>query len=202
MLTSRLITLLALTSLAAPSWAQSANPGPMRWSLRTQIRVTGTSESSEPAGYKVYSAVGLGVTLRRDLGRRLAVELASAAESRELERRDVRPAVNLGSVESLPLTAVILVSLRPGAAVNPYIGGGGNLTLFWEKSGSLDSDGLSPSLGPALAAGVDVRLRASVVLNLAAGWYGSTTHLDAAGTRLATLRIHPASLAAGVGLRW
>jgi outer membrane protein W len=90
------------------------------------------------AGYQV-SAFALEAGLRRTVSQLLAAELTVRTESREVDSlvpsgEDRR----LGSLELLPLN--LLLQLRPfrQGLVRPYASAGVNLTVAWEKSGTLD----------------------------------------------------------------
>jgi outer membrane protein len=77
-----------------------------------------------------------------------------------------------------------------------------NLTVTWEKSGELDSTDLTPSVGPALALGLEVDLSRSVFLNADIRWNTLRTDIEANGARLVRLRLDPLSFGLGVGARF
>ncbi len=101
-------------------------------------------------------------------------------------------------MEFLPLTPVLLYRPVLGGSIHPYGGAGLNLTFCWEKSGALDSTEVSTSFGPAIAAGVDFDLAPRLMFNPNFKWFPLTTDVDLEGVRIATLKIHPASLSAGL----
>jgi outer membrane protein len=143
------------------------------------------------------------VATRRHPGEALAAECCLALESREVERTDAGGVkTNLGSIESLPLTALLQWRIPVRWSIRPYVGAGANLTVFWEKSGLLDSVDLAPTVGPALERGADFDLSPATFLNVDFRWNSSKTDIEERGTKIATLRIHPSSFRAGIGFRF
>ncbi|MDO9693649.1 MAG: OmpW family outer membrane protein [Candidatus Latescibacteria bacterium] len=173
------------------------------WTLLTRLFMTGVSDGSEPAGYKVYSAFGLEVGVRRDLGRSFGLELDLGPQSREVELLDgTDPVPNLGSLEVLPL--VLLARWTPDlhGAVRPYLGVGGAFTVFWEKSGALNSTEIPTELGAVVQLGADIALSPRLCANLDLRSQSLTADIADSGVPLATLRIHPTTLAVGLGYRF
>ncbi len=82
------------------------------------------------------------------------------------------------------------------------MGAGANFTVFREKSGLLDSDDLTPTLGPALQLGTDLDLSPTTFLNVDFRWSRYKIDIEERGTKIATLRTHPSSLGAGIGFRF
>ena len=120
---------VALLSLSLPTALLAQEHS---WSVRTRLLAVSQNQSSEPAGYTVYSAFPLELSLSRDLGPRASVELSVRNESREVDQAQAAgPDLRLGSIELLPVN--LLVQLRPFSlgAVRPYIGAGGNVTFGW-----------------------------------------------------------------------
>ena len=130
----------------------------------------------------------------------MTAELTIRTESREVDSlvasgEDRR----LGSLELLPLN--LLLQARPfgGGGVRPYAGAGMNLTVAWEKSGTLDSTDMPGSVGPALQAGVDIDLASDVLLNVDVKWNSLTAKLENGGVPLTDIRMDPIALGLGVG---
>jgi outer membrane protein W len=200
--------LLALAASAlAPTHAQalsgSQTPGP--WTFRTHVVLTGSSDvaSSEPEGYKVYSAFTLDAAVQRTIGSQFALELGLRTESREVTLAESGSAeLPLGSVEALPVNLVFQFRPDIGDKIRPYVGAGLNLTVVWEKAGALDSTDLSPSLAPVVQAGADVRLTPRVVFNVDVKWNPWRTDLEDDGVTVAHLRVDPLALGIGVGFRF
>jgi outer membrane protein len=201
MLPLRILFTLSLPTLVvpAPIPAQTADH-PSVWTFRTRAVLTGSSESSDPPGYVALSAFGLQVGVRRTLNTWLSSELTAAVESREVDFTDnTGNESSLGSLESVPLVLLMQAHPRVGGAVHPYLGGGVSVTLLWEKTGAFNSADIAPSIGPALNLGADLALSPSVLLNIDFEWNTWTANVDEAGTRIATLKIHPFSIGMGVG---
>ena len=197
-----LATLALLAGLAASVAAQAVPPA--RWELHTRLLATGTSRGSEPVGFKVYTAFPIEVAVRRDLGAgRLRLELAVRNESREVDQAGTPEAVRWGSIEVIPVNLMLQVRLRTAGGVRPYVGAGVNATIAWEKAGTIDSMTVSPSVGPALGAGLDVPLGGAFAFNVDFRWHTWTTDLATqAGARVARLLVDPSSLGVGIAARF
>lgn len=107
--------------------------------------------------------------------------------------------IPLGSVELLPFNLLFQYNLFQKEKARVYFGAGVNLTFCWEKSGTLNSDDLSPSFGPAIQLGCDLNLSKVAFVNLNAGWNGLKTDLKAGDLVLATLQMDPLLLGVGIG---
>ena len=194
---------MLLVLLPAIACAQNVTPSPQRWLFQTSVVATGTSLESEPEGYKVYTALAFEVGVRRELGRHLAFRLTGALESREVEFLPDSPLkTNLGSLELLPVNAVVEWHPRSSGAVRPYVGGGLNLSVFWEKSGTLDSVSVSQSVGPTLAAGLEFPLSPTALLIVGYKWNSLSTDLEKNGAHLARLKIDPSTFGLGLAFRF
>jgi outer membrane protein len=196
---------LATVLLLLPASASAQDPGTggPRWTFTTRALVTGSSDESEPPGYKVYSTFALEAGLRHAFSRVLGAELTIRTESREVD--SLVPAGEdrrLGSLELLPVDLLIQFRFPTGGSVHPYVGAGVNLTFAWEKSGALDSLDMAGSVGAALQVGTDFDLSPSALLNVDLKWNHMTADLSAAGTTLASLKVDPLSLGVGVGFRF
>ena len=195
------VAVMLAASFPVVASAQSSD-GP--WSMRTRVQLSGSSDLSEEEGYRVYSGVPIEISVRREFGSRFGMEFSAALESREVDRAGsgVPDRVNLGSIQTLPINVLVQYYFRPGSArVKPYAGAGANLTLFWEKSGALDSSDLSPGGGLAVQVGTDIALSNAVVFNLELKWNQLATDLELDGRKLARLSIHPLTFGAGFGFR-
>ncbi|CAK0751721.1 outer membrane protein [uncultured Gammaproteobacteria bacterium] len=76
--------------------------------------------------------------------------------------------INLGDVWLLPPTVTAQYHFFTKERISPYLGAGVNATFFFgaNKDSALSKMSLSPSIGPALQAGVDIALTGSLFLNL------------------------------------
>jgi outer membrane protein len=199
------VTVVLAAGLPVVASAQSSLSEDGPWSMRTRIQLSGSSDLSEDEGYRVYSGVPIEISVRRELGGRFGLEFSGALESREVDvaASGVSDRVNLGSIQTLPINVLVQYYFRPGSArVEPYAGVGANLTLFWEKSGALDSSDLSPGGGLAVQLGTDIALSNAVVFNLDLKWNQLATDLELDGNKLARLFIHPLTFGAGFGFRF
>jgi outer membrane protein len=140
----------------------------------------------------------------RTISRHLAVSWTVGTQSREVDFRgpDGTDKVNLGSIEQLPNDLVLQYHFRPGGRFHPYVGAGINATLFWEKSGALDSTDLTPGFGPVAEIGFDYDISSHMIFNVDVRLARLETDLEGGGTRIATLSLHPSTLGAGIGFRF
>jgi outer membrane protein W len=195
---------LAILLLPAAVHADGDPASDRPFIVRTRVVLSGSSDHSEPDGYKVYSGVALEAGLDWAFHRLLALELTARTESREIDvATDVAGEdMRLGSVELLPVHLMLQVRPAWWRAVHPYAGAGVNLTVAWEKSGALDSTELSPSVGPAVQLGSDFDLGSTLLFNLDLRWNLYRTDISNDGTRMARLTVDPISIALGVGARF
>ena len=197
------LSLLCLVLSPTALRAQSSAPESLPWTFYARGVMTGVSDSSEPGGYKVYSGFAMEAGLTRVIGKRLAVAWTFGTESREVELTGSDGLkANLGSIEVLPLTALLQFRPALGGRFHPYAGGGVQFTVFWEKSGALDSTDLTPELGPVLQAGFDYELSARTLFNVEFRAARLATDLEADGEKRATINLHPSALAVGIGFRF
>jgi outer membrane protein len=193
----------AVVALASTrALAQSLQPDrESAFTFRTRALVTGSSDHSDPPGYKVYSTFPLEAGLGWSFHRLFALEIDARTESHEVDVASASgPDTRLGSIELLPIYA--LAQVRPWAGtLRPYAGLGANLTVVWEKSGLLDDTRIPPAIGPAVQLGLDIVLSRVVVLNFDARWNVLRLHLEGGTAPPATLRIDPLSLGVGLGFR-
>jgi outer membrane protein len=199
-LASLVLVLSTVPQVVLAQGTASADPA---WAFRTRAVMTGVSDSSDPEGYKVYSGIGMEVDVARVLGRRWELSLTSGTHSREVEFAPPGgEKMNLGSVEVLPVTTLLRFQLHPGGRFRPYLGVGADFAVFWEKSGLLDSTDLAPSVGPVVALGFDHDISPRVVFSAEFRASRLTTDLEMDGRTIATLRLHPSTLGAGIGFRF
>jgi outer membrane protein len=197
-------SLVLLAALLAPGGllAQSTGHAEHPWTIRTRALLVGANAESDPVGLDVYSAFAMEADISRRFGRHFAAELIVASSSHEVTAMSGGVEVPLGSVELLPPTLLAQYHFLPDARVHPYVGAGVNLTIFYEKSGELDSLDLATKVAPAAQVGVDVDLSDRMLLNLDVKWIWLKTTLENQGTSLAELTIDPFILGVGVGFRF
>jgi outer membrane protein len=195
---------VSVASLFAPSplRAQASGPMPPAWTFRTRAIMTGVSDSSEPAGYKVYSGIAAESEFTRVIDRHLEVVWTAGTHSREIELTPSGAGKrNLGSIEVLPVGVGLRYRFGSGR-FQPYAGAGVALTVFWEKSGELDSMDLTPEFGPTASVGFDYEISRAVFINADVRVSRLTTELKFGNARVATLALHPSTLGAGMGFRF
>lgn len=164
--------------------------------------MSGSGGHSDPAGYKVYSGIGVEAAVSREVSRLFAVELTVRTESREIDvDQGTGSDARLGSIELVPLTLTLAYFPPLGGTFRPYLGAGVNLTMCWEKSGSLDNTQLSPSVGPALQVGLDIALSPVLFFNADVKWNLLRTDISDGGAKVAALKIDPLTLGVGIGVR-
>lgn len=80
------------------------------------------------------------------------VNLLLATASTEIRAAD---GSSFGSLDVLPPTLTVQYHFAPDAAVQPYLGAGGNLSIFYEETGQLEAAGaeVDPGLGAAVQGG-------------------------------------------------
>lgn len=184
--------LLAVTSSAAAQ--RTANP----WTVRTRAIAIVPDASSVPAGLDVKAAATLEVDISRRLNDYLSVELILATASHEV----TAGTASLGSVTHVPPTLLLQFFPVQRGSVRPYIGAGGNMTLFVDRSGDLADLDLTTSFGWAAQAGVDVAIAPRAVFNLDAKYVRIATDVRSGGTTAYELDINPFVLGVGVGYRF
>ncbi len=110
-----IVVALFMIPASAAAQARSGDTGP--WSLRVRVALSGSSYESEPAGYTIYSGVGIEAGLLRRLS---AVTAVTWEESGELDtahpQPTVGPAAQLGADFALDRGAVFNLDVRWHAA--------------------------------------------------------------------------------------
>ncbi len=168
--------------------------------LLTRLALTGTSDQSDPEGYKAYSSIHFEPGLRWHLNRRWAVELRVAHESREIDFEGPEGETSLGSAELLPVDLTLQVHARK-RGVRPYLGVGYNYTVFWERSGELNPKRFRPSSGPLAQVGCDIPLSGHAAFNIDIRQVMMKTEFDRSVQKDIELRIDPMVLCVGLGFR-
>ena len=175
----------------------------IKWSFRSSLLVTGSSDQSEPEGYKIFSAFTVETAIGYFVKPNLLVEFGVNTASHEIEFTDASGHnTNLGSVELLPLNILLRYYLSTENKFQPYVGGGANFTVCWEKSGELNSRDLTPSFGPAIQLGTDWILNRYIVANFDLKWNWMKTEIKDQSQKIAELKFHPLSLTIGLGFKF
>jgi outer membrane protein W len=188
--------LLLLSMITATAVSAQDAPG-SDYRLKVRATLSGSSDTSVPGAYGIYSGVAFDVALVRDLGP-FALELSLRTESREVEGPG--PGPNLGSLEMLPVGLALQWRPRSNGdhAFQPYLGAGVTTTLTWEKSGALDSIDVPAYVGPTVQLGFDHRLWPAAALNLDVRWGTLRIDLTELDPNAADVKVDP--LVFGLGL--
>lgn len=186
---------LASLLIALPAAAQSHdNP----WLVRVRAIAIAPDASSTPAGLDVNAAATVEVDFTRRLSKLFAAELIVATAA-----HDVRAGTtSLGSVTHLPPTLTLQFKPEGKGAVHPYVGAGGNLTFFYNKTGDLEALDLTTSVGWAAQAGLDVDIGGRGVFNLDAKYVDLATDVKSGATTAYRLKINPFVIGLGFGYRF
>lgn len=194
-----IVALLLLTGGGAVE-AQTAS----RWMIRTRALAVLPNESFTPrlpgAVYdvSVSSDWVVGADLSYRVTRLFAAELALATSGHDV-------ALTAGSEGSLRMVyPMLLLQLHPlrHPRLDPYLGGGGNLTYVYDHSGTLRRFDFSTSAGWVAQAGCDVSIGERLSLNLDIKYLSMATDLSRGGAMAVTVRVDPVLVGAGLGYRF
>lgn len=192
--------LLLTVTAAGNLLAQGSHP----WLIRARGIALVPDASSSPGGLDVNDDATVELDITRFIHRYVAVELILASASHEVTSQTPGGTVSLGNVNHLPPTLLLQFHPLPDYKVRPYVGVGGNYTIFYSQSGALDAFDLNNSFSWAVQAGVDIPLTGRSVLNLDAKYIDLNTdvRLSATGAKLFKLDINPFVIGAGLGYRF
>ena len=173
--------LMATSTLIGTAAYAEDNP----WMIRGRVLGVLPDESGElsVAGAALPGNVDIGDQYVPELdisyffNKNVAVELILAVTPHDVEAVNVtvpgaltNATVDLGDVWLLPPTLTLQYHFAPDAVINPYLGAGVNYTIFFNEDLPAGSPLLSidhgDSFGPALQAGVDIKLNDPWFLNL------------------------------------
>ncbi len=112
----------------------------------------------------------------------------------------------VAETKHLPPTLSLQYHFAPGATIQPYVGAGVNMTLFFDEQtqGVLDGTSLSlgTSVGFAAQAGVDIPLNDNWRLNFDARYLQIETKAKLDGASLGDVKINPWAFGASLGYRF
>jgi outer membrane protein len=185
--------------------AQETTPQNKKWSFQTRIVMIGSSDHSDPKGYMVYSAFAVEPSISRKLTNIFSLELNARTESHEVDITGNPESVEdipLGSIELLPVNLLLRATASFKGSFHPYAGAGANFTVCWEKSGSLNSQDLTPAFGYAVALGSDIDISSNILFNVNIGWNTLRTDIKDKEVKVAFLKIDPLSIGLGLGFRF
>lgn len=156
-LASVLATVFALLLLApSPGAAQEMgmDDEDPDWLVRPLVAVAVMNGEVEALDLETGSLVTFGADVTRFVSPNWGLNLLLAVASTELEAAD---GTSFGSLEILPPTLTLQHHFAPDGPVRPYLGAGGNLSIFYNESGTLDevNTSVDPGVGLALQGGAD-----------------------------------------------
>lgn len=185
--------------LASVSSVQAQSSGAAHpWLVRARGIVVAPNASSKPSGLDVKADATAEIDISRKLNSFLSLELVLATASQEVKAGST----SLGTVQHLPPTLVLQFHPIAKGAFDPYIGAGGNLTIFYGKSGGLESLTLTTSVGYAFNAGFDVPIGERGVFNVDGKYVNIKTDVKSGSTVAYKLKVNPFVVGAGFGYRF
>ena len=138
--------------------------------------------------------------------RHLGAELIAGASKHKLRGRGAIEGLSIGSAWLLPPTLTLQYHFLPNCRVQPYVGAGGNFTLFFNKSTPLADTELSlkNSWGWAAQAGFDFLLNYCWFLNVDVKYVDIRTTATLSGATAAQIevQIDPWIVGVGIGRRF
>jgi outer membrane protein len=188
------VVALALACATAAQAQSTTHP----WLIRARGIVVAPNASSKPSGLDVQADATAEIDISRTLTKNFSLELVLATASQEVKAG----ATSLGTVQHLPPTLVLQFHPIAKGAFDPYVGAGGNLTIFYGKSGGLEALTLKTSVGYAFNAGFDVPIGARGVFNVDGKYVNIKTDVKSGSTLAYKLKINPFVIGAGFGYRF
>lgn len=220
-----LVSLAVVAFSASSAQAEEASPdwfGKVGWlHIAPNDSSTAISGPGLPAGtaVSIQDADTLGLSIGRRFGDHFAVELIVDVPPKL--KTDAAGSINgLGTVAtSRPATPVVMAQYyfgRRDAPIRPYLGAGVVYSIFRHAGatpalsaalGGPTSVSIDDSFGPAVQAGVDVRLNSRFFLNATVAYLGIETRATLATPAVGTVRtvdvkINPIATLVGVGYRF
>ena len=123
------------------------------------------------------------------------------------QQHDVKVAGTfIGTFKHLPPTLTAQWHFLPGETFNPYIGAGLNLTLISDVKLAVPGVGglglSSSSVGPAVQAGIDIKVAPQWYLNLDVKYVQLRSDVKLGGTKISAVQIDPLLIGLGLGYRF
>lgn len=203
---------LFVAALTIPTVAAAQTPE-QPWLVRTRaLYIVPTGSESDVLGAKVGPDLTFEVDISRRFGSIFAAELVLATAGHEVYIEDTEAGrVSLGSVNILPPSLVLQAHLPTNGKIKPYIGAGVNMTIFYNKTGVLETPSLaglgdeaelSTSFGYVGQLGVDVAITPRAVFNIDAKYVKLNTDLSVDGNDVDTVDVNPILIGVGFGYRF
>jgi outer membrane protein len=188
--------LLLAAPLLLPATANAQN-----WMARVRAIDIAPNVSSSVGGLDVKDAWTGELDFSYFFTKNVAVELILATAKHEATLNGT----SLGKVGVLPPTLTLQYHFTDLGAFKPYVGGGLNVTYFYDNGLKLGNTPLninSTSTGGALQAGIDYEFQKNWVLNFDYKYIWISTPVSAGGAQITDLKINPSVWGIGVGYRF
>ena len=185
-----------LVALAIPATADAQG-----WMMRLRAIDVEPNASSSIPGLDVENQWAPELDFTYFFNKNLAAELILATTRHEVTLNGA----SLGKVSVLPPTLTLQYHFTNLGAFKPYIGGGINVTWFYNddlKVGNTTLGVDSTSVGGALQAGIDYEIQKNWFLNADVKYIWIKTDVKAGGATLTELEINPWVFGIGVGYRF
>jgi len=208
----RLVILMAALCLAGNVMAAEGNWLVRGRAVHLDMRTKSDPTSGPLAGVLSADTIAIGdewipeVDISYFLGKNLALELILTYPQKHNVTINALGIGGIGSFKHLPPTLLLQYHFLPDGQFRPYVGVGINYTRF--SSVSLNVAGVgrfdleNSSVGGALQAGVDVKLRGAWYLNFDVKKIYIRTDLLLGGAKVSTLKPDPVAIGVGLGYRF
>ena len=193
-------TLIAAVAAALPL-VYSATADAQNWMARVRAIGVHPNVSSSLSGLDANDQWAPELDFTYFWTKNFATELILATTRHELTYNGT----SLGKVSVLPPTITLQYHFTDLGAFRPYVGGGLNLTWFYNndlKLGNTPIDVDSTSVGGAVQAGFDYEFQKNWYFNMDVKYIWMSTDVKAAGATLTNLKLDPVVYGVGIGYRF
>ncbi len=200
---------LVAAAVCAGGALRAANEGP--WLVRVRAVNIKPADKSDPIAALSIPADKITVSTKTipeiDFSYFFTPNFAAELILTYPQQHDVKVAGTfIGTFKHLPPTLTAQWHFLPGETFSPYLGAGLNLTLLSDVKlavpgvGGLDLN--SSSVGPALQAGVDIRIAPQWSLNLDVKYVQIRSDVKLNGAKISAVQVDPLLLGLGLGYRF
>lgn len=200
---------LVAAALGTGGALSAANEGP--WMVRVRAVNIKPADTSDPIAALSIPADKITVSTKTipeiDFSYFFTPNFAAELILTYPQQHDVKVAGTfIGTFKHLPPTLTAQWHFLPGGTFCPYVGAGLNLTLLSDVKlavpgvGALDLN--SSSVGPALQAGVDVKVAPQWTLNLDVKYVQIRSDVKLNGTKISAVQVDPMLIGLGLGYRF
>lgn len=198
---SRLMGTLAAMACATSMVALPATAQDTKWMARVRAIDVEPNASSSLSGLNVDGQWTGELDFTYFFTKNIAAELILATTKHEVTLNGA----SLGDVSVLPPTLLLQYHFTELGRFKPYVGGGLNLTWFYDvdlKAGPATLTVDNTSVGGALQVGMDYEFAKNWVINADVKYIWMNTDVYAGGSTLTDLKINPWVYGIGVGYRF